>query len=63
MTRIRSITARLWAGDLLRHTGILFSGMMVVHVCNLVFQMAVGRVLPQAEYALLAAFLGALAIL
>jgi len=37
--------------------------MMVVHVCNLVYQMAVSRVLPAGEYALLAAFLGVLAIL
>ena len=36
--------------------------MMVVHVCNLVYQMAVSRVLPKEEYALLAAFLGVLAI-
>lgn len=48
--------------DLLKHTAILFSGMMVVHVCNMVFQMAVSRALPNQEYALLAAFLGVLAI-
>ncbi|MGE4488602.1 MAG: hypothetical protein AB7E95_03545 [Kiritimatiellales bacterium] len=55
--------AALFSDELLRHTAILFTGMMVVHVCNLVYQMAVSRVLPQKEYALLAAFLGGLAIL
>jgi len=54
---------RLFSDDLLRHTSILFSGMMVVHVCNMVFQMAVIRALSKEEYALLAAFLGALAIM
>jgi glycosyltransferase involved in cell wall biosynthesis len=48
--------------DLLGHASILFSGMMVVHVCNMVFQMAVSRALSKQEYALLAAFLGALTI-
>jgi Na+-driven multidrug efflux pump len=37
--------------------------MMVANVCNLVYQMAVSRVLPKEEYALLAAFLGVLAII
>lgn len=56
MTRYR-------ADDLLRHTGILFFGMVVVHLCNLLFQMAVSRALPENEYALLAAFLGVLLII
>lgn len=51
-----------FSDDLLRHTAVLFAGMMVVHVCNLAYQMAVSRILPEAEYALLAAFLGVLAI-
>jgi O-antigen/teichoic acid export membrane protein len=49
--------------DLLRHAGILFSGMIVVHVCNMIFQMAVSRALPDAEYSLLMAFLGVLMII
>lgn len=49
--------------ELLRHIGILFSGMTVVHLCNAVYQMAVSRCLPKEEYALLMAFLGVLAIL
>jgi O-antigen/teichoic acid export membrane protein len=49
--------------DLLRHTAILFSGMMVVHASNLAFQMLVSRKLPEIEYALLTAFLAALAII
>jgi O-antigen/teichoic acid export membrane protein len=63
MTKIRSRLAALFADDLLRHTAILFAGMMAVHICNLAYQMAVSRVLPQAEYALLAAFFGVLAII
>ncbi len=63
MKKLRSIVARFSADDLLRHAGILFSGMMVVHVCNMIFQMAVSRALPKEEYALLAAFLGVLAII
>lgn len=63
MKKLRSIVARFSADDLLRHAGILFSGMMVVNVCNMVFQMAVSRALPKEEYALLAAFFGVLAII
>ncbi len=63
MTKIRFRLAALFADDLLRHTAILFAGMTVVHICNLIYQMAVSRVLPEEEYALLAAFLGALSIL
>ena len=58
-----SLLSKIKSDDLLRHSAILFSAMMVVHVCNVVFQMAVGRALPQEEYALLAAFLGVLAII
>jgi O-antigen/teichoic acid export membrane protein len=57
-----NLISRFLRDDLIRHMTILFSGMFVVHVCNMVFQMAVGRVLPEEEYALLAAFLGILAI-
>ncbi len=62
MKKLRSILTRIFSDDLLRHTSILFSGMMVVHVCNMVFQMAVIRILPKKEYVLLTAFLGVLAI-
>lgn len=55
--------AGLKKDELLRHVSILFSGMMVVHVCNLVYQMVVSRILPESEYTLLAAFLGVLAII
>lgn len=63
MKQSGSIVVRFLKDDLLRHTGILFCGMMVVNVCNVVFQMAVGRVLPDAEYTLLMAFLAVLAII
>ncbi|MCC7300878.1 MAG: hypothetical protein IT583_07345, partial [Verrucomicrobia bacterium] len=63
MTNLRSKTTGLFADELLKHTVILFAGMMVVHICNLAYQMAVSRVLPEAEYALLAAFLGVLAMI
>lgn len=58
-----SIIAKLKSDELLRHAGVLFSGMMVVHVCNMLYQMVVSRALPKDEYALLAAFLGVLAII
>lgn len=61
--KLRSRLTVLFADELLRHTAILFAGMMAVNVCNLVYQMAVSRALPETEYALLAAFLGTLAIL
>ena len=57
------IVGWLKSDDLLRHSGILFSGMMVVHVCNVLYQMAVSRALPSEEYALLAAFLGVLTMI
>ena len=57
------IWAKLKADDLLFHSAILFVSMLAVHVCNVLFQMVVGRVLPESEYALLAAFLGALTII
>jgi O-antigen/teichoic acid export membrane protein len=49
--------------DLFRHSAIVFVSMMVVHVCNMAFQMVVGRVLPDEEYTLLAVFLGVLVII
>ena len=63
MIKIRSRLAVLVTDDLLKHTAILFAGMMVVNVCNLAYQMVASRVLPEKEYALLAAFLGVLAII
>lgn len=61
--RIKQYLKGLVADDLLKHTSILFIGMMVVNICNVVFQMAVIRALPEIEYSLLAAFLGVLMIL
>ena len=49
--------------DLLRHSMVLFVSMMVVHVCNMGYQMVVSRMLPPSEYALLASFLGVLLII
>jgi len=63
MKFLRTILSKIFSDDLLRHASILFSAMMVVNVCSLVFQMAVSRVLPSEEYALLAAFFGVLAII
>jgi O-antigen/teichoic acid export membrane protein len=63
MTKIRTQLIALFANDLLKHTAILFAGMMVVNVCNLAYQMIVSRVLPEKEYALLAAFFGLLTII
>lgn len=61
--RNKQLFKRLVFDDLLKHTSILFMGMMVVHVCNVVFQMAVIRALPKIEYSLLTAFFGVLMIL
>ncbi len=49
--------------ELIRHSAILFSGMIVVHISNILFQMAIGRALPKDEYVLVAAFLGVLAMI
>ncbi len=54
---------KLRADDLAKHSAIVFAAMMVVNVCNMVFQMVMGRVLPEAEFTLLAAFLGVLVIM
>ena len=57
------IWEKLKTDDLLRHSALIFASMLAVHASNVIFQMVVGRVLPKEEYALLAAFLGALAII
>jgi len=58
-----TVFKRIWSDELFRHTAVVFAGMSVVYVCNLLFQMAVSRRLPAAEFTLLAAFLGVLAII
>jgi O-antigen/teichoic acid export membrane protein len=64
LVKIYNLLERRWrSNELMRHSAILFAGMVVVHVCSLVYQMAVSRALPPDEYALLAAFLGVLAVL
>ena len=64
LVKIYNLLERRWrSNELMRHSAILFAGMVVVHVCSLVYQMAVSRALPPEEYALLAAFLGVLAVL
>jgi len=62
-TIIKRLLFRIHSDELIRHSGILFAGMAVVHVCSLVYQMAVSRALPAEEYSLLAAFFGVLAVL
>jgi len=58
---------RIWEkiknDDLLRHSTLLFASLVMVNVCNMAFQMVVGRKLPKEEFALLAAFLAALTII
>ncbi len=63
MKSFQSIFSSFSVDDILRHSSILFSGMLVVHVCNFLFQMAVSRALPDNEYALLTAFLAVLVII
>lgn len=50
-------------GDpLFRHTVLLSLASIIANICNVLFQMIVGRALPQAEYALLVTFLAIYAI-
>jgi len=48
--------------ELLKHTALLFSAMMVAHICNLAYQMVMSRALSSEEFALLAALLSVLNI-
>ena len=48
---------------LLRHSLILFAGGQVSNVCNLVFQLVVVRMLTNADYGVLAAMTGTLALI
>jgi len=48
--------------ELLTHTAQLFVALMVVNVCNVAYQVVVGRVLGSNDYALLMAFLAVLTI-
>jgi glycosyltransferase involved in cell wall biosynthesis/O-antigen/teichoic acid export membrane protein len=52
----------LLADPLFRHTFMLSAAAMAVNLCNIAFQMLVGRALPHAEYTLLATFLAIFAI-
>jgi len=47
---------------LFRHTLLISAAAMAVNLCNLAFQMVVGRALPHAEFTLLTAFLAVFAI-
>jgi len=51
------IVEYLRGDELFCHAMLLFLASMVAHVCNVGFQMVVGRTLSSADYALLAAFL------
>ena len=48
--------------QMLRHSALLFTGYLIAHMLNTLYQMVVSRTLAPAEYALLAAFVGALLI-
>ncbi|MFC1467903.1 hypothetical protein ACFLQY_04360 [Verrucomicrobiota bacterium] len=50
-------------GDLLKDSSVLLIGMGCVHISNLLFQMVMGRCLPEDEYAKLISLLGMLSIL
>lgn len=52
----------LRADPLFRHTLLLSTAAMAVNLCNLAFQMVMGRALPHAEFTLLATFLAVFAI-
>ncbi len=55
---IRSTIRFFNAGGLLKDSSMLFVGMAAVHVCNLLFQVVMVRLLIPDEYALLIALLG-----
>lgn len=63
MKKTSLLISRFFSDGLLRHSSIVFAAMLVAHVSNMIFQMAVSRALPVEEYALLAAFLGILTII
>jgi len=52
----------LRADPLFRHTLLISSAAMVIHVFNMLFQLIVGHGLPKEEYALMATFLALFAI-
>jgi O-antigen/teichoic acid export membrane protein len=48
--------------ELIRHSGIMFTGMMIVNISNMLFQAVMGRRLSADEYGILNALLGILNI-
>lgn len=60
---ISGLVDYLLKDKLFRHTLLLFSASIITMVCNMGFQMVVGRALPASEYALLATFLALFAII
>lgn len=44
--------------DLVKHAGVMFFGMGIVHAATLLFQILAGRILSPEHYSLLAAFIG-----
>jgi len=59
----RQTLGRIRQNPMLRHSTVLFSGYLVAHVLNTLYQMVVSRTLAPVEYTLLAAFVSALLIL
>jgi O-antigen/teichoic acid export membrane protein len=59
---IQSAWSRLRDNQMLRHSAIIFTGYLIAHLLNTVYQMVVSRVLSPMEYTLLAAFVSALLI-
>jgi O-antigen/teichoic acid export membrane protein len=59
----RSIIRFFNTGGLLKDSSTLFAGMAAINVCNLLFQILMGRCLKPQEYALLVALLGMFNIL
>lgn len=59
----RSVIRFFNTGGMLKDSSTLFVGMATVHVCNLFFQVVMGRCLAPEEYALLIALIGMFNIL
>ena len=60
--RMQQVRQHLKTNQMLRHSALLFAGYVAAHMLNMLYQMVVSRQLPPDEYALLAAFVGALLI-
>ncbi len=62
ITLAQHLRSRFRSDDMLRHSILLFTSMLGIHICNLAYQMTVSRFLPENEFALLTAILAVLGL-